>query len=101
MTGTMTVQVPLPEHADPTREEIALLESAFQAIVGLCYRGARAWEADARALEQDGWTVRARLMWVADARKGPEYEEACGRTRDEAFAKLREFARVDHTAGVP
>ncbi len=101
MTGTKTIQVPLPEHAEPTREEIALLQSALEAIVDLCFRGTRAWEADAQALEQDGWSVRARLMWMADARKGAEYEEACGRTREEAFAKLREFARVDHMAGVP
>jgi hypothetical protein len=37
-----------------------------------------------KELEGDGWTVRWGLTWRAEAKRGEEYEEATGKTLDEA-----------------
>jgi hypothetical protein len=101
MAGHNAILVPLPESAEPTGDDIEMLEAVCGAIVGLRFQGTRSWERDARALADEGWTVRARLMWVVEARKGREYEQASGRTRDEAFSHLHELTKVDDVARVP
>jgi len=101
MTSKRLIEVPLPDDAEPTPEDLELLETTLQAIVGLRFSGSRAWEMVEQALEDEGWKVRTRLMWVAEARKGREYEQAAGRTRDEAFAQLHELTQMDEVPGVP
>jgi len=54
-----------------------------------------------RALRAEGWTVRCRQMWVAEARKGHECEQAVGETEEEALAALHEITKIDDVAGVP
>ncbi len=52
-------------------------------------------------LRDQGWTVRCHQMWVAEARKGHECEQAVGETREEALAALHELTKIDDAAGVP
>lgn len=59
------------------------------------------WERVQKALENDGWSVSLRLMWVAEARRGHDYEQGVGLTRDEAFEQLEQLARLDAITGVP
>jgi hypothetical protein len=40
-------------------------------------------------------------MWVAEARKGHECEQAVGDTKEEALAALHELTKIDDAAGVP
>jgi hypothetical protein len=54
-----------------------------------------------RALQAEGWTVRCRQMWVAEARKGHECEQAVGETKEAALDALHELAKIDDAAGVP
>lgn len=54
-----------------------------------------------RALQDEGWAVRCRRMWVAEARKGHECEQAVGETPEEALAALHELAKIDDASGVP
>lgn len=56
------------------------------------------WERVQKALVVEGWTVTARLMWVAEARRGHDYEQGVGLTRGEAFEQL---TRLDAVLGVP
>jgi hypothetical protein len=101
MTGTRIIHVPVPADANATGEEVELLESAFQAIVDLRFPHGREWERVRRALADEGWTVSARLMWVAEARQGREEEMAVGRTLDEAFGRLQDLTRMDAYSRVP
>lgn len=59
------------------------------------------WESVRRALVGGGWDVQVRLMWVAEARRGHDYEQGLGLTRDEAFEQLKELTRLDEVVGVP
>lgn len=59
------------------------------------------WERVQKALTDDGWTVEVRLMWVAEARRGHDYEQGVGLTRDEAFEHLEQLTRLDAVIGVP
>ncbi len=59
------------------------------------------WERVQKALQDDGWDVRVRLMWVAEARRGHDYEQGVGLTRDEAFDQLEQLTRLDAMIGVP
>lgn len=59
------------------------------------------WERIEKALVSDGWNVKVRLMWVAEARKGHDYEQGVGLTRDEAFDQLEQLTRLDAITGVP
>jgi hypothetical protein len=101
MTSTRILQIPIPATVNAAPEELDLLESAFQALVDLRFARGCEWEQVQRALTDDGWTVNARLMWVAEARKGHDQEMAVGRTRDEAFAQLQQLTRMDTYSSVP
>ena len=101
MTGNNMIHVPLPSDAEATTEDLELFETVFETIVNLRFQGGRQWEKVAAALDENGWTVRTRLMWVAEATRGWTSEQAVGRTKDEAFAGLQQLTRVDEVAGVP
>jgi hypothetical protein len=101
MTSTRILQVPVPADASATREELDLLESAFQALVDLRFPHGRQCERVERALTEEGWTVQTRLMWVAEARQGHEQEMAVGRTRDEALDQLQQLTRIGRYSSVP
>jgi hypothetical protein len=98
MTGQKPIEVPLPEGADPTAEDLELLQRTLQAVVELRYER-RDWEPAARRLESDGWEVRCRLGWIAEARRGREFEQAFGATRGQAFAELTTLTEMDALAG--
>jgi hypothetical protein len=78
-----------------------LLGTAFQAIVDLHYPGGHEWQAVLRRLESEGWSVRCGLMWHVEARRGRELEEACGKTRNDAFARINQTTRVASLEGCP
>lgn len=99
MAGNRVVQVTLPSEAEPTREDLELLEATFQAIAGLHFDGRRDWEQTAQRLETEGWRVACRLGWIAEARRGRELERAFGVTRAQAFAELRTLTELDAVAG--
>ena len=101
MATKKVIEVPLPDGANPSNDDLDLLQTAFQALVALRYENGRAWERIERELAADGWTVRARLMWVAEASKGRDFEQAAGPTKDEAFAQLLELTRMDEVPEVP
>lgn len=59
------------------------------------------WERIEKSLVEEGWNIQVRLMWVAEARRGREFEQGIGLTRDEAFDQLKELTRMDAMIGLP
>jgi hypothetical protein len=98
MASKRVIEVPLPEGAEPGPEELELLETTLRMVVELRYEG-RDWEETARRLESDGWEVRCRLGWIAEARRGREFEQAFGGTRGQAFGELETLTGMDTLAG--
>ena len=101
MTGSSSIEVPLPSGVEPTRLDVELLKAAFSAIVTLRYEASSNWEAALRQLETDGWSVHWGLTWHAEAKKGDDFEQASGKTLDEAFAELAQLARLDMVGHCP
>lgn len=101
MQTSRIVSVKLPDGFDPAPEDLELLEAALHAVAALPCQLGRTCEATERALIADGWQVRTRLMWVAEARRGHDYEEAAAATRDEALTELQRLTRLDAVTGVP
>ncbi len=99
MRWAMSIEVPLPEGAEPSPSERDALEALLRAMVDLSHPDAGAWRATARRLEADGWQLRCRLGWIAEARRGRESEQAVGRSRDEAFEELLTLTELDQPAG--
>ena len=59
------------------------------------------WEQIAERLEEDGWEVKVEKVWLAEARKEGNIEQATGKTRDEAFAQLCQMTLQDSCNGCP
>ena len=101
MLGTHGIEIPLPEGAEPTKDERALLEELCRTIVGLRYEGHEPWRTTAERLECAGWEVHWRVGWIAEARRTGYFERGLGRTLDEAFAELEQMTRLDQVEGCP
>ena len=101
MAKGRVIEVPLPEGAALTDDELELLETTLKTIVELRYEGSRRWEAVARRLEEGGWAVHTRLGWIAEARRARDFERASGRTKDEAFAELLTLTQLDTAPAYP
>jgi hypothetical protein len=52
-------------------------------------------------LEREGWEVRWKLGWVAEARKGTYHERAVADTREEALRELSDLTLLDAVEGCP
>ena len=94
-TVTNVVQVPLPDGAQATPDDLEVLQRLLAAIASLRYEAGREWPGIRGALVENGWNLRWGLQWHIEARRGRELEEACGRTVDEAFARVWQVTRED------
>lgn len=59
------------------------------------------WPEIGAELEANGWRVRARRVWAVEAHREGECEEALAETRDAAYLRLRELARLLEAPHVP
>jgi len=59
------------------------------------------WPEIAEELEAHGWRVRARRVWAVEAHRDGECEEVLAETRDAAYLRLRELARLLEAPHVP
>jgi hypothetical protein len=101
MTGKSSIEVRLPDDLCATGDDLDLLRRIFDAIVALRCPAAGAGGDAERALAADGWSIRAGLMWVAEGRRGSEYEQVTGASRAEALAHLQQLVEVDTVRSVP
>jgi hypothetical protein len=101
METRRTIELELPEGSEASPEELNALRTTLEAVVGLRYEGGGAWREIERRLRAAGWTVECGLQWHVVARCGREVEEACGRTRNEAYARLDQVARSPVLEGRP
>jgi hypothetical protein len=99
MASKRVIEVELPEGAEPTPEELEMLETTVQALVSLRREGRGELEQALQQLEADGWSVHCRLGWIAEARRGRDFEQAFGVTRDRAVAELHTLTALDTLAG--
>ena len=100
MNAMKTLEVQLPVQAEPTPEDLELLNATFHAIVELRFQGGHTWDVVEHELATRGWRVQSHLMWVAEARRGREVEQAVGRTKDEAYDQLRQLTALDELPGL-
>jgi hypothetical protein len=101
MVGSQAIEVPLPEGAEPTADERALLEELCRTIVGLQFDGHEPWRRVAGRLECAGWNVHWRVGWIAEARREDHFERGVGRSLDEAFVELEQLTLLDEVEGCP
>ncbi len=94
-TAIHTIEVPLPEGAPASPEDVEVLADLFRAIVAVRFDATHRWQQMRASLERSGWNVRWSLQWHVEARRGRELEQACGRTLDEAFATVRQVAGAE------
>lgn len=93
MADGQTIVVQLPGRAQPALEDVELLRGIFEAIATLgC---APAESAAEQALTAQGWAVRTRIGWIAEARKDEEFEEVTAASKAEALERLQELVRAD------
>ena len=98
MDSSHTIEIPIPEGMTPTGLDLELIKATFQAVASLRCDCSHDWEQIVRELQGDGWKVKWKLTWVAEAKRGEHFECVSGTTLDEAFAELHEHT---HMATVP
>lgn len=94
-----SIEVELPEGVATSEVDREVLKAACEAVMTLRYEQSAAFRDTLQRLEDQGWIVRWRLGWVASAKKGPHFEEATGRTLDEALRELAQLAQTDMVTG--
>jgi len=99
MTGDRTLPVTLPDGVEPTRDDVERLEAMLNAVASLYFETRGDWLEAAQRLRADGWDVSVRPGWIAEARRGHDFEHAFGDTRSRAVAELRAMTELDAVAG--
>ena len=101
MHNGAVLSVPLPEGLRLDDSDRELVETIAQAIAGLRHGPGRPWMDIVASLEADGWDVRSRIGWIAEARRGTAHEKAVGDSRGEAFRDLLDLTLLDTVEGCP
>ena len=60
-----------------------------------------AWQDAAARLEEEGWHVECRKVWLAEARRGTHVQQGVGATREGAVEELVQMAHLDGPDGCP
>jgi len=95
------ISVPLPLGVEPSKTDLELLQATFQAIIALRYENAVRRDAMLSVIEDEGWNVRWGLTWVAEARRGNDYEQATGSTTESALGCLYHLVQMAKLEGCP
>jgi hypothetical protein len=101
MVNTAVLKVPLAEGVALDDGDREVLEAMTQALAGMRRGAAPPWTDVVKALQADGWEVRARVGWIAEARRGTTHERAVADSRDEALHELLEMTMLDAVEGCP
>jgi hypothetical protein len=101
MVKPETIAVPLPIDVQPTEIDLELLRATFQAVIALRYECKHDYECCLKRLKNDGWKVHWKLSWVAEAKRGEDYEQASGDSVGAALSQLYQLTRLDMVGGCP
>lgn len=101
MVNEAVLSVPLPQGLELDDSDRELLEAMTQAIAGLRHGPSRPCAEIVKMLEADGWDVRSRIGWIAEARRGRIHEKAVGDSRGEALRELVDLTLLDAVEGCP
>jgi hypothetical protein len=96
-----TLAIRLPAGHALNEDDLELLRTACEALVGLACGENSARPAQVAAMKAEGWQVRYGLTWIARAEKGRQYEEATGSCRGEALCRLCELTGLSAVDGCP
>lgn len=95
MRPKRTLEVPIPDQVQVSAADLELLKATFQALVTLRAEKSAAWESLVKEMEADGWKVQWGLTWRAEAKRGEDYEEATGKTLEEALSGVAQLVMTD------
>lgn len=101
MNETRTIEVRLPADKEYSDDDLHLLRTACEALVGLSCGCEADPPAQVKAMAEEGWKVRTGLTWIARAERGREYEEAVGESRGESLCKLCQMTGLRSVDGCP
>lgn len=101
MQEPLSIDVRLPAGLDCCADDREVLRATFQTIISLTARCEDAQAEVLRELRAAGWEVHWNVTWQASARRGKDWEEVTGRTREEALARLREAVGLHESDGCP
>ena len=95
------ISIDLPENCGATECDRAVLKAACEAIVALRFERSRDCVESLRRLADEGWTTHWSLGWVVTAKRGNDFEEATGKTLEEAVRQVAQIAQTDIVVGGP
>ena len=101
MNDQRTLEIRLPAGNELNDDDLELLRTACEALVGLSCGDAVGRPAQVEAMTAEGWNVRHGLTWIARAERGHEYEEALGACRGEALCRLCDLTGLHAVDGCP
>jgi hypothetical protein len=101
MINAEVLSVPLPEGLKLDDGDRELLEAIAQVVAGLRHGPVEGWEDIVKRLEADGWDVRTRIGWIAEARRGNAHEKAVGDSPGAALRELADLTLLDTVEGCP
>jgi len=95
------IEIPLPDGVQASTAEVELLKVTFQAFLRLRCADCERQKELMQGIEECGWKVHCGLSWVAEARRGSDYEQATGETMDDALSSLYHLTRMAKLEGCP
>jgi hypothetical protein len=95
------LELHLPEGVDPPEVDLDVLRTLLQVIVSLRFEDCEQRRRLTRTIEQNGWSVRLGVDWVAEARRGHDCAQATGDTPVEALNDLYTNTRLAKLEGCP
>ena len=101
MNETRTIEVRLPVDREYSDDDLDLLRTACEALVGLSCGCENEPPEQVKAMADEGWKVRAGLTWIARGERGREYEEAVAESREEALCRLCQLTGLHAVDGCP
>ena len=95
MVTNQSIDVELPEGLAASPTDRAVLKAECEAVMALHHERSPEFRENVHALEDAGWTIRWRLGWHVTAKRGSDFEEASGRTLEEALSGVTQLVRAD------
>jgi len=101
MQESRSIEVRLPAGLETSADDLEVLRTTFQTIISLTQPGGSSPCERIRDMREQEWDVHWGVTWLVSARRGKDYEEATGRTREEAMERLREATCLHDSDGCP
>lgn len=99
--ASQVLELTLPEGINLSATDMEIMSSLLQVLITMRFENGHQKRTLLQTIEKSGWNVKLGVSWVAEARRGQDFEQAIGKSPVSALCCLHSHTQMAKLEGCP